>query len=237
LGNQIDLDKQELITIYLRPEERVRSEVIATVELFKSSVFARTISFLKYLIITNRANYLISALNTNAIIAMHLKSDKSYYLSETWTAYIYHTNNLLELGLKSCEGINRTQPAVFLSILNNTDSLVHRYWNGKRIPESETIDDISKATNVSGFFGGCIPLDALLPSTLDCLYDIKCIELLINYFPGLNQVCMTLYYLSSIFSLSRRTLSGPTLFCHQSNKMFLWAVIYLIFSLKNGQQK
>ncbi len=44
--------------------------------------------------------------------------------------------------------------------------------------------------NISGFFGGLKPLDALLISTLDCLYDITCLELLVKHFPAVGQVCM-----------------------------------------------
>ena len=41
---------------------------------------------------------------------------------------------------------------------------------------------------VDGFFAGCTPLEPLLPSTLDCLYDSQCLLLLRDYFPSLNQV-------------------------------------------------
>ncbi|UJR12721.1 hypothetical protein I4U23_016895 [Adineta vaga] len=34
---------------------------------------------------------------------------------------------------------------------------------------------------------GCTPLESLLASTLDCFYSFECIELLLNYFPNLNQ--------------------------------------------------
>ncbi|CAF1281000.1 unnamed protein product [Adineta steineri] len=42
-------------------------------------------------------------------------------------------------------------------------------------------------TPLEGFFAGCTPVEGLLVNTLDCLYDIKCVELLIDYFPTLNQ--------------------------------------------------
>ena len=41
---------------------------------------------------------------------------------------------------------------------------------------------------VKGFSAGCTPLEALLPSTLDCLYHIQCLQLLFDYFPSLKQV-------------------------------------------------
>jgi hypothetical protein len=39
-------------------------------------------------------------------------------------------------------------------------------------------------------FAACTPLEALLESTLDCLYDIQCLQLLTDYFPDLEPVCI-----------------------------------------------
>ena len=206
----------------------MRSEVITAIELLKSRVSTQIISFLKYLRITTRANYLISALNTNAVIGMFMRGEQQYVAWETWTAYIHYDNNPKETYLMICNNGDLVKPVGFLSVSHTTKYTFHQEWYAR---------NVSIAANVSGFFGGCIPLEALLSSTLDCLYDIKCIELLIDYFPALNQVCMILYYLSNILSLSRLTLSGVTLFCHQNKKIFLWMIIYLICSLKNGQQK
>ncbi|CAF4167289.1 unnamed protein product, partial [Adineta steineri] len=41
---------------------------------------------------------------------------------------------------------------------------------------------------IEGFFAGCTPLEGLLESTLDCLYDMKCVQLLIDNFPTLNRL-------------------------------------------------
>ncbi|CAF1687191.1 unnamed protein product, partial [Adineta ricciae] len=49
-------------------QSQVHSEVNATIDLFESTLTSRISSFLSYLRITTRANYLVSALNTNFLI-------------------------------------------------------------------------------------------------------------------------------------------------------------------------
>jgi hypothetical protein len=71
--------------------------------------------------------------------------------------------------------------AGFFSISNYSHYQNHVDWS---IPEPNSIV-------VKGFYGECTPLEALLHSTLDCLYDIQCLELLIDYFPALKKVRMT----------------------------------------------
>ncbi|UJR18319.1 hypothetical protein I4U23_005221 [Adineta vaga] len=41
---------------------------------------------------------------------------------------------------------------------------------------------------VNGFFTGCTPIEALLQSTLNCLYETKCLQLLLDYFLILQQI-------------------------------------------------
>ena len=41
---------------------------------------------------------------------------------------------------------------------------------------------------VDGFYTGCTPLEAILESTLDCLYSYQCIQLLEEKFPNITQV-------------------------------------------------
>ena len=56
------------------------------------------------------------------------------------------------------------------------------------------IEKLVASAMVDGFFAGCTTLEALLPSTLNCLYDIQCLLLLPDYFPNLNQVCSIVDY-------------------------------------------
>ena len=66
----------------------------------------------------------------------------------------------------------------FFSISNISHYSSHDEWS---ITESNT-------PLIKGFYGACTPVEAILSSTLDCLYDTKCLELLSDYFPELNQV-------------------------------------------------
>ena len=50
------------------------------------------------------------------------------------------------------------------------------------------IKPVENATLVNGFFTGCSPFEALLKSTLDCLYEIDCLILLNKHFPSLQKV-------------------------------------------------
>ncbi|CAF1313697.1 unnamed protein product [Adineta ricciae] len=86
-------------------------------------------------------------------------------------------NNTLEKHCKTCGREDPISEAGFFSISNNLNHLLHVEWS---LPQLNS-------TLIKGFFGGCTPFQALLHSTLDCLYDIECIHLLIKYFPNLNR--------------------------------------------------
>ncbi|CAF0775120.1 unnamed protein product [Adineta steineri] len=60
-------------------------------------------------------------------------------------------------------------------------------------------------STVDGFFGGCTALDAVLASTFDCLYDIKCLETFTDYFPNVTR--MNLNWTNSVLTSSRKTIS------------------------------
>ena len=59
---------------------------------------------------------------------------------------------------------------------------------------------------VKGFFAACTPLEALLKSTLDCLYDIHCLKLLPEYFPSMNQTYFNLSDYVLQFENTNRTV-------------------------------
>ena len=186
-ANQIDFDNKEFVTVNLLPEVQVRSEVNGTYELFKSSLSTRIISFLNYLRITTRANYLVSALNTNLLVTVQDIWDM-YAVSLKQIDYFpthYRSRSVHKL---QCGTANPTSKTSFFTF-SREDSLDEHYEWYQPDPTS---------TIVSGFYAGCTPLEGLLESTLDCLYDIECLELLLDYFPILDQVRMILLYFSDI---------------------------------------
>jgi len=112
-----------------------------------------------------------------------------FKLAETDTAYIDKYNYADSIFTKSCQYIDPTTvtPAGFYSVPFDDISLYHQQW-----PIHPPAFRPTAISTVHGFFGGCTALDAVLNSTFDCLYDIRCLETFTNYFPNLTQVCMSL---------------------------------------------
>jgi hypothetical protein len=65
-------------------------------------------------------------------------------------------------------------------------------------------EDVSKLLNfipslieenkyVTGFFGSCVPLDAVMMADFTCLYNETCLDLLLDYFPNLTKVLIGMY--------------------------------------------
>ncbi len=177
----MELDNNDYFTLYLLPEEQVQSEVNVTVEFFKNSASTRIISFLDYLKTITKSNYFVSALNTNIVVYIR-KYQESYVSSTTPTLYCENiTDGVSERECSLCGYENSVSATGFFSVANYSHYTRHVDWP---IPELNS-------TLVNGFYGACTTFEALLHSTLDCLYDTECLELLIDYFPDLNQVYMT----------------------------------------------
>ncbi len=177
--NEFTIDNNEFVGIYLVSEGQVESEVNSTVESIKNSAFTQIISYLTYLRRNTQSNYFISALNTNALI--QIVNNGSHYIVEgkqtmfldmldLWAIWSYEYTQ--------CGIENPITAAIFDYVTEILYPPSHFIWLK---PDSDSIF-------ISGFNVTCTPLEGLLESTLDCLYDIKCLQLLVDYFPGLNQV-------------------------------------------------
>ena len=177
--NQIDLDTNKLFTINLLSKVQLQSQVNATVESFKNTMLTRFVSFLNYLRISIRANYLISALSTNLLVAFSHDFENSFMFFELMYNSFSSNGDIYLSAYSGCAGSNPTSPAIFSSS-NQTSYTINFIWTK---PERDS-------TFVSGFFEGCTALEALLRSSLDCLYDTQCLELMVDYFPDLHQVCI-----------------------------------------------
>ncbi|CAF1172288.1 unnamed protein product [Adineta steineri] len=173
-----DVGNNDFITTYLLTDTQVELEVNSTMESSKNSASARIIMFLNYLRTTVRGNVLVSALNTNLIIGT---SDRANNIVR---AVVFSVKYYLTSGvIMSCNQDNPTSAATLNLLLNDAMSAF----------SIEFFQSMPNSTIVSGFFAGCTPLEALLQSTLDCLYEIECLQLLSDYFPFLNHVCITLF--------------------------------------------
>ncbi|CAF1413100.1 unnamed protein product [Adineta steineri] len=185
-----DVGSNKFVTIYLLHGIQVEHEVNVIIESFKKSASARMIMFLDYFRSTIQGNYLISALNTNLIVEL-----RSYLMAHP-VPLLYSTKYTLTPDSKlSCSRDNPTSAATLSPVLSESES---SYLN-------INFKDLSNSTIVSGFFAGCTPLEALLRSTLDCLYEIECLELLFDYFPRLNHSHIN--WTDSILTANQQNLS------------------------------
>ncbi|CAF1199869.1 unnamed protein product [Adineta ricciae] len=176
-----ELDSTQLITIQLLSESNVRSQIIGNVELLRSTASPQITSPLSFLQITTQANSLISALNTNLIARATF--GRPPLASATPTAYHNPNDPDGRYLISLCGLINPVAPAGFYSSLSFYESADnHKYW-----PDYSPAFEPVASSMVNGFFGGCTPLDAILASTFDCLYNTTCLEVFANYFPDLNQ--------------------------------------------------
>ncbi|CAF1071438.1 unnamed protein product [Adineta steineri] len=184
-----DLLDEQLVTVQLLSEDQVRSQILANVDLIKSSIPAQIESIVKLLQITTQSNSLVSALNTNIQAFTGLTLAQTPYI-DPFSTHFYDENKTYQLNAwaQTCNIVSGTAFAGFYSLspldsINNHFQwpLYYPYLRNKIIPNA----------TVDGFFSGCTPLDGLLVSTLDCLYSSTCLKNFADYFPDLNQTNST----------------------------------------------
>ncbi|CAF4168924.1 unnamed protein product, partial [Rotaria sp. Silwood2] len=118
--NQINLGNNKFVTIYLLSELQVQSEVNATVQFFKNNASTQINSFVNYLRTIIQANYLVSALNTNLVIAIS-GSVYEYYVTEYEPQYYSANSGVYSIEyMKTCGNANPTSRAIFDDSLNSS---------------------------------------------------------------------------------------------------------------------
>ncbi|UJR18428.1 hypothetical protein I4U23_005333 [Adineta vaga] len=173
-----DLYHDEFIYNDLLLETQVQQKVNATVEFFKNNASSQITLFLNYLRTTIQANVLISALNTNLLFMLdkYIVGDTKFHSNEISYTEKKFDGSTTEVIL-GCSNSNPTSLVGFLSIFNDSQYKIRQKWTKPSSNESL----------VNGFYTACTPLEAILQSTLDCLYDMKCLELLSIKFPNINR--------------------------------------------------
>lgn len=168
----------------LLSEKEMEYEINETIKVLKETLATEIISFLNYLRIYIRSNYFVSALNTNLMLSTHLTKNQ-YNIYQLQTQYSAKTNDgYFEKESLLCGTDDLISPVGFFSNQNTTGVHMHSTW-------WKPTENISI---VKGFFVGCTPLESILSSTLDCLYDNQCIQLLYSYFPTLEQVIISVLF-------------------------------------------
>ncbi|CAF1649187.1 unnamed protein product, partial [Adineta ricciae] len=172
-----DIDNTELIAIELLSEAQIRQEVNAIIAFEKISASSRMTTLLNYTRTTIQGNFFVSALGTNWIIGTEYSFDgySPFLIAMPVSLQVPNWETMLcSQGIASVEA---TLPPL------SNDSI--DYF---RRAEMTPLDN---STIVHGFFVGCTPLEALLQSTLHCLYDSECLDLLFDYFPNLYRTNFT----------------------------------------------
>ena len=174
-----DIHYYHLVSVQLLSETDVQAEVEATIDLVHSSTSIEVTSIIKFLKLIYRSSYLVSALGTNAIV--HRSSNETYFFAQTYPFGVDRHDTI------SCGESNSVGPAFFMSTAND-----HYEDKDKFQFELVAYDHFDRNTSatIQGFSGGCFPYDALLASTLQCLYDVQCLNILPDYFPRFKQVCV-----------------------------------------------
>lgn len=173
--NEIDFNNNEFVSIDLLPAIEVELRVNATVNVLKESLSTEMISFLNYLRVYIRSNYLVSSLNTNLILSTALNLNQ-YKISQLQVQYTANTTTgTTNADTLLCGNDNPILPVGFLNYTSTSSIYV--------FDRSKFISSQGNIPIVKGFFVGCTPLESILSSTLDCLYNTECIQLLSDYFP------------------------------------------------------
>lgn len=175
--------------------------------LAKSSLSTRSTSFLSYLRITTHANRVVSALNTNFLIRVDYPDDhdgirvNSLQVSYTSVSPDNSSSDILSCGVDNPTSIagflriKRDASHLDLSDLDSSDFGDFGFFDSDLL--EQWFESTYEMEAIIGFFAGCSPVEALLQSTMDCLYDIGCLQLLSDHFPNLKSVCSELISYSS----------------------------------------
>ncbi|CAF4334529.1 unnamed protein product, partial [Adineta steineri] len=164
---------------------------------------------------------LISALKTNFAVYIRLRglynNIGKFYVTPTY--YSPDPNNFVEATVQSssCELTSSVTPAGFFS-LTPTDNIFPNDFIYEIWPYYSGADkNLTISSMIDGFFGGCTPLDAVLASTFDCLYNQSCLEMLVDYFPQLNSTDLAWTDPLSVSSQKNQSLKNilPKLFVEE----------------------
>lgn len=191
-----DFDRKQLVTIQLLQEKEVQAYANENMQIANVRTAVQVNSPLNFLRITTRSNSLVSALNTNAFISLVNDVGRTDIFIHS-TRYV-DKNASQDFFFQSppCYLVDSTTPAGFYILSSYDSAYRHEYW-----PYKPDYYEFNASVLVDGFFGGCTPLDALLTSTLDCLYDINCLQTFPAYFPALQRVRLynIVFYAKTVF--------------------------------------
>ena len=164
-----DIDYYHLVSFKLQREDDVQSQVQASIDLVRSSTPIEITSFLRFLQLIYRSSELVSALGTNANIYRGTNEPSLGGNQYPFLTSNFHTD--------FCAESNLVGPAFFFPAAREYYEANDNDWSPDYGDYGDNNTDSNHSATMKGYFGGCFPLDALLASTLQCLYDIQCLNI------------------------------------------------------------
>ncbi|UJR19472.1 hypothetical protein I4U23_022603 [Adineta vaga] len=170
----------ELITNELISMNLFHSEINTFIELFKIRTISSFQNLLKLIRQTTIVNGLLSGIETCFVYAFHPRN-----LSRIFLAGIYYYENSIEGKIFDCYCDQVTACQNPQGIYGN----INRYdYPGSDWPDYPVRNPNTEAINatylIPGFVVGCRPIESLLRSTSECLFEQKCLNQIgfyINY--------------------------------------------------------
>lgn len=169
----------------------MQTKVDESVSLVRNSLPSRINLLLEFLRIVIRSNSLVSALNTNAYIEVWNHARGVAFAAPT--RYQSKNGSDSSYEVSPCDVVDATVLSGFYSTVIDPLTRSRRVW-----PEVPSVFEPNLLAPVPGFSAGCTPLDGVLESTLTCLSDLSCLQMLSHYFPNLNEVCVTHIVVSAV---------------------------------------
>ena len=186
MENEKNINNTEFVTDSLLPQAKVELEINATIQLFKSTLSTRILSFIDYYRIMTQANGFVTAHGTNAIVFYTDLSSFDFGAKGLFS----QTTIYMEVDMNT--GMTQNLYCIAAQVVTRTGIYLNSYavYGGRALFMWTNMLDYEPdmIQLVNGFFTGCTPFESLLQATLDCLYEIDCLQLLNDYFPSLNQV-------------------------------------------------
>lgn len=174
-----NLNNTQLFTPNALPENAIFIQTKINSEQIRINTLVRFNNALKLIQLSTYNSRISTALNTNYVFGVSITGTDSSYPSwlitdTSWYRIINNKTIKCYCGEQTC-----SFPAGFYSLadIGNFDNHVDLK------PYAYNASDF-----VPGFVGSCTPLEAVLQTTFDCLYEMKCITKLSIYFPHLIQV-------------------------------------------------
>ncbi|CAF1371606.1 unnamed protein product [Adineta ricciae] len=170
-----DSDQNELVSLHLLSEQEVQKQIDGRIKNLKNNAAFQIMTFLNYARNISDRHYFVSALNTNLIILTRCLRE-NYLIFQGYIIGILKGDN--GAGLK-CSDTTLMIDATLSSLpYDKLDEDNYRRADMSPMPNS---------SSVTGFFVACTPIEAILKSTLYCLYKVECLQLLLDYFPNLEK--------------------------------------------------